>query len=165
LSRIKELEHQGYEFEAAEGSLILLIRKSLQQVKPRFCVDAYHVSMRRDGAASICEATVKVHVEDQVAHTVAEGDGPVNALDSALRAALVRFYPQLQKVSLTDYKVRILDSGSGTAAKTRVLIVSSNGKDDWSTVGVSENIIEASLQALTDSIEYSLMRVGWPACP
>ena len=158
LNRIKELEHQGFEFEAAEGSLILLIRKTMQQVKPRFYVDAYHVSMRRDGAASICEATVKVHVEDQVAHTVAEGDGPVNALDSALRTALVRFYPQLQKVELTDYKVRILDSGAGTAAKTRVLIVSSNGKEDWSTVGVSENIIEASLQALTDSIEYSLMR-------
>src|SRR5213075_2548546 len=102
LNRIKDLEHQGYEYEAAECSLALLIRKTMERRIPPFSVDAYHVSMRRDGAASICEATIKVRVRDEQAHTVAEGDGPVNALDSALRAALVRFYPQLQSVKLTD---------------------------------------------------------------
>ncbi|MBM3834056.1 MAG: citramalate synthase [Verrucomicrobia bacterium] len=158
LSKIKELEHEGYEFEAAEGSLALLVSKSLKHEDAPFKVDAYHVSMRREGTSSICEATIKIRVGDKRAHTVAEGDGPINALDSALRAALVKFFPQLEKVQLTDYKVRILDSTTGTAAKTRVLIESSDGKDDWGTVGVSENIIEASLQALIDSIEYRLMQ-------
>lgn len=158
LSRIKQLEFEGYEFEAAEASLVLLIRKSLKHVAPPFVVDAYHVSMRRAGATSICEATIKVQVGDQSGHTVAEGDGPVNALDSALRAALVKFYPQLKRVYLTDYKVRIIDSRTGTAAKTRVLIESSDGQQEWSTVGVSGNIIEASLQALIDSIEYRLLK-------
>ncbi len=178
LARIKELEHQGYEFEAAEGSLALLIRKILRRQEPPFAVDGYHVSMRREGSQSTCEATVKVRVGAEQAHTVAEGDGPVNALDSALRMALVRFYPELKRVALTDYKVRILDSGlpadgprnsgpatakvspaeSGTGAKTRVLIESSDGKADWGTVGVSYNIIDASLQALADSMEYALLR-------
>jgi len=160
LTRIKQLEHLGYEFEAAEGSLGLVIHKILQHQEPPFIVDAYHVSMRRDGANSICEATVKVRVGDQLNHTVAEGDGPVNALDSALRAALSKFYPLVKKVKLTDYKVRILDSGTGTAAKTRVLIESSDGKEQWGTVGVSFNIIEASLQALVDSMEYRLLRIS-----
>jgi 2-isopropylmalate synthase len=97
-------------------------------------------------------------VGDKRAHTVAEGDGPVNALDSALRNALTRFFPHLQNVQLTDYKVRILDSGTGTAAKTRVLIESSDGKEIWNTVGVSENIVDASLQALVDSIEFKLAK-------
>jgi len=158
LNRIKELEHQGYEFEAAEGSLALLIRKILKHQDPPFLVDAYHVSMRRDGAGSVCEATIKVRVGSEGAHTVAEGDGPVNALDSALRTALARFYPELQKVQLTDYKVRILDTATGTAAKTRVLIESTDGHEEWGTVGASENIIEASLQALMDSMEYRLMK-------
>lgn len=158
LARIKQLEHEGYEFEAAEGSLALLIRKILRHEEPHFRIEAYHVSMRRDGVESIVESTVKVRVDDQVAHTVAEGDGPVNALDSALRGALVHFYPQIKKVKLTDYKVRILDSATGTAAKTRVLIQSTDGKEEWGTVGVDDNIIEASLQALADSMEYRLMR-------
>jgi 2-isopropylmalate synthase len=158
LARVKDLEHQGYEFEAAEASLALLIRKTLQAEEAAFKVDAYHVSMRRDSAASICEATVKVRVGEKRAHMVAEGDGPVNALDSALRSALIKFYPQLEKVQLTDYKVRIMDSTTGTASKTRVLIETSDGKEEWGTVGVSENIIEASLQALTDSMEYALSR-------
>ena len=117
--------------------------------------------MRRDGDTSICEATVKVRVGNEVAHTVAEGDGPINALDSAMRAALVRFYPQLEKIKLTDYKVRILDTATGTAAITRVLIESSDGKDLWGTVGASENIIEASLKALVDSLEYALVRKNY----
>jgi 2-isopropylmalate synthase len=112
--------------------------------------------MRSNGSGSLCEATVKVRVGERLAHTVAEGDGPVNALDSALRAALVGFYPELKDVKLTDYKVRILESATGTAAKTRVLIASSSGREEWGTVGVSGNIIEASLQALADSIEYAL---------
>jgi 2-isopropylmalate synthase len=158
LTRIKELEHQGYEYEAAEGSLALLIQKILKRQEPLFVVDAYHVSMRREASNSVCEATIKVRVGDERAHTVAEGDGPVNALDTALRMALTRFYPQLKEVTLTDYKVRILDSATGTAARTRVLIESSGGKSEWCTVGVSENIIDASLQALVDSVEYALLR-------
>jgi 2-isopropylmalate synthase len=159
LARIKELEHRGYEFEAAEGSLALLIHRILRHEQPPFRVEAYHVSMRRDGRDSIVEATVKVRVGGEVAHTVAEGDGPVNALDSALRAALTRFYPGLGQLQLTDYKVRILDSVTGTAATTRVLIESTDGQEEWGTVGVHENIIEASLQALIDSLEYGLLRV------
>ncbi len=157
LSEIKRLEHLGYEFEAAEGSLIVLMRRCLARVEPKFQVDAYHVSMRRAVDNSICEATVKVMVDGKQAHTVAEGDGPVNALDSALRSALSQFFPKLAKVRLVDYKVRILDGAEGTAARTRVLIVTGDGKREWGTVGVSANIIEASLQALTDSMEYCLM--------
>jgi 2-isopropylmalate synthase len=158
LNRIKELEHQGYEFEAAEGSLALLIQKILKHQEPPFVVNAYHVSMRREAQNSICEATIKVRVGEEQAHIVAEGDGPVNALDTALRTALVKFYPQLKNVQLTDYKVRILDTTTGTAAKTRVLIESTDGKEEWGTVGASDNIIEASLQALVDSMEYRLMK-------
>ena len=158
LTRIKDLEHQGYEFEAADGSLALLIRRALIAAPPPFLVDAYHVSMRRDGAGSVCEAVVKVRVGDESEHRVAEGDGPVNALDAALRAALIRHYRQLKDVHLTDYKVRIMDSTSGTAARTRVLIESSDGTAEWGTVGVSDNIIEASLQALVDSLEYALVK-------
>jgi 2-isopropylmalate synthase len=158
LARIKELESQGYEFEAAEGSLALLIRKALKHEEAPFKVDAYHVSMRRDGADSVCEATIKVRVGEKRAHTVAEGDGPVNALDTALRAALSKFFPALGAVQLTDYKVRILNSDTGTAAKTRVLLESTDGQREWGTVGVSENIIDASLQALVDSIEFYLSK-------
>jgi len=157
LSRIKEREHEGYEYEAADASMALLIRSVLKKEPAPFRVDAYHVSMRRDGSNSICEATIKVHVGDAAGHTVAEGDGPVNAIDSALRSALTPFFPALKEVRLTDYKVRILESTTGTAAKTRVLIQSSDGKTEWGTVGVSENIVEASLQALVESMEYRLM--------
>src|SRR5207302_10153586 len=100
----------------------------------------------------------KVQVDGETEHSIAEGDGPVNALDQALRNALVKFYPQLKKVRLSDYKVRILDSSSGTGARTRVLIESTDGKEEWGTVGVHDNIIEASLQALVDSLEYRLMK-------
>jgi 2-isopropylmalate synthase len=157
LARIKELENQGFEFEAAEASLALLIQKHLEHRELPFMVEGYHVSMRGNGMSSICEATVKVSVKNEFSHTVAEGDGPVNALDSALRQALGKFFPQLRKLKLTDYKVRIIDGATGTAARTRVLITTSNGKREWGTVGVSENIITASLQALADSMEYALM--------
>ncbi len=158
LNHIKQLENQGFEYEAAEGSLALLIGRALKHREPAFHVDTYHVSMRRDGKERVCEATVKVSVKDRTAQTVAEGDGPVNALDGAIRKALVKFFPKLKKVTLTDYKVRILDSASGTAAKTRVLIESSDGRNEWGTVGVHENIVEASLQALVDSMEYALLK-------
>jgi 2-isopropylmalate synthase len=159
LAVIKQREHEGFEYEAAEASLVLLIRVVLDH-NPEllFTVDTYHVSMRRDRKESICEATVRVRVGDKVAHTVAEGDGPVNALDGALRRALVSFFPRLQNVNLIDYKVRIINGTTGTAAKTRVLITSTDGKREWGTVGVSENIIEASLQALADSMEYALLK-------
>jgi 2-isopropylmalate synthase len=158
LTRIKELEHQGYEFESADGSLALVIRRTMMDAPAPFEVDAYHVAVRRDGTASNCEAVVKVRVGDQSEHRVAEGDGPVNALDAALRAALVRYYPQLGQVHLTDYKVRIIDSASGTAARTRVIIQSSDGTTEWGTVGVDDNIVEASLRALADSLEFALVR-------
>ena len=159
LELIKQREHEGYEFEAAEASMALLIRGILEH-NPEllFTVDKYHISMRRDAKQSVCEATVRVRVGKKTHDEVAEGDGPVNALDSALRSALAKSFPKLKKVSLIDYKVRILDSFAGTAAKTRVLIESTDGKREWGTVGVSENIIEASLQALVDSMEYALLK-------
>jgi 2-isopropylmalate synthase len=163
LKRVKALEHEGYEFEAADGSLALLIRRALQHETKPFTVDAYHVSMRSGGTSSVCEATVKVSVGHEHAHTVAEGDGPVNALDGALRSALLKFYKDLEAVRLTDYKVRIVNSSSGTAARTRVLIESSDGTSTWTTIGVNENIIEASLQALIDSLEYGLLRKEFAA--
>ncbi|HXB59577.1 MAG TPA: citramalate synthase [Candidatus Acidoferrales bacterium] len=158
LNRVKELENEGYEYEAAEGSLALLIGKTLKHREPSFTVETYHVSMRRDAKESICEATVRVRVGSKSHHEVAEGDGPVNALDGALRAALTKSFPHLKKITLTDYKVRILDSAIGTAAQTRVLIQSTDGHREWGTVGVSGNIIEASLQALVDSMEFALLK-------
>jgi 2-isopropylmalate synthase len=158
LKKVKELEHDGYEFEAADGSLALLIQRELRHETRPFTVDAYHVSMRSGAKASVCEATVKVVVGGDHAHTVAEGDGPVNALDGALRTALLKFYPDLASVRLTDYKVRIVNPSSGTAAVTRVLIESGDGMSSWTTIGVNSNIIEASLQALVDSLEYGLKR-------
>ncbi len=158
LSQIKKLEHEGYEFEAAEASLALVIRKVLQHETAPFKIEGYHVSIRRDRSISVCQASVKVLVGAEAEHTIAEGDGPVNALDQALRNALVKFYPQLKRVRLSDYKVRILDSTAGTGARTRVLIESTDGKEEWGTVGVHDNIIEASVQALSDSLEYRLTK-------
>jgi 2-isopropylmalate synthase len=158
LEQIKALEHEGYEFEAADGSLVLLLRRAMTNQPAPFSVDAYHVSMRSEGSAHVCEATVKVRARDERAHRVADGDGPVNALDGALRSALVQFYPVLERVRLTDYKVRIVDSTRGTAARTRVLIESGDETSTWTTIGVNENIIEASLKALVDSFEYALLR-------
>jgi 2-isopropylmalate synthase len=161
LDTVKAREHDGYEFEAAEASLVLLIRRALQKnFQPPFSVGEYHVSSRGNGhgAPCACEATVKIHVGKDWEHTAAEGDGPVNALDAALRKALTRFFPELKRITLTDYKVRILGSNTGTAAKTRVLITSTDGKREWGTVGVSENIITASLEALGDSMIFALLK-------
>ena len=159
LDTIKQREHEGFEFEAAEASMALIIRGILDHNPAlMFTVEKYHVSMRRDVKQSVCEATVRVRVGKKVHDEVALGDGPVNALDSALRAALAKSFPKLKRITLTDYKVRILDGIAGTAAKTRVLIESSDGQREWGTVGVSENIIEASLQALVDSMEFALLK-------
>ena len=157
-AEVKRLEGEGYEYEAAEGSLALLIRKTIKHQEPPFKIEGYHVSVRRERSISVCEASVKVQVDGVAEHTIAQGDGPVNALDVALRGALVKFFPQLKKVQLEDYKVRILDSTAGTGARTRVLIESTDGKEEWGTVGVHDNIIEASVQALCDSFEYRLLQ-------
>ncbi len=160
LARIKDLEHEGYSFEAAGGSLELLIRKEMGGYGKPFELKEFHTSYRlyRDGHDPVCEATVKVHVGDEAEYTVAEGHGVVNALDKALRKALLPFYPEIAEVSLLDYKVRIIDSHDATAAKTRVLVVSGDGKSTWGTVGVSENIIEASWIAIVDAIDLFLQR-------
>ena len=162
LACIKELEHEGYSFEAAGGSLELLIRRELGKYKKPFEANEYHTSFRqyRDGHKPVCEATVKVSVNETTELTVAEGLGVVNALDLALRKALLPFYPEIGEVSLVDYKVRILDGHDATAAKTRVLIVSAHGGETWGTIGVSENIIEASWLALVDGIDLFLQRKG-----
>ncbi len=162
LESLKNLEKEGYEFEAAEASFELLIRKALNSYKPLFDLREYHCSTRRRGAgeSETCEATVKLEVQGQREYTVAEGDGPVNALDGALRKAMLPFYGAIKDVQLQDYKVRIIDSHTGTAAKTRVLITSTDGHESWSTVGVSFNIIDASWSALVDSFEYYLIRHG-----
>jgi len=160
LAKVKELEHEGYSFEAAGGSLELLIRRELGKYHKPFQANEYHVSFRqyRDGHAPVCEATVKLSVNGEIELTVAEGNGVVNALDLALRKALLPFYPEIAEVSLIDYKVRILDSQDTTAAKTRVLIVSSHGDKTWGTVGVSGSVIEASWIALVDGIDLFLQR-------
>ncbi|MCX7916225.1 MAG: citramalate synthase, partial [Verrucomicrobiae bacterium] len=160
LAQLKELEHRGYEYEAADGSFHILVQKLLKKHKPFFKLHAYRVVMDRHGVNGhqIVEATVKLEVNGEIVHTVAEGDGPVHALDRAFRLALSRFYPQIAEVRLVDYKVRILDSQSGTAAKTRVIIESTDGQETWGTVGVHDNIIEASWEALVDSVEYKLFK-------
>jgi 2-isopropylmalate synthase len=160
LRRVKELEHDGYSYEAAGGSLDLLIRRELGTHQNHFEITEYHTSFRqyRDGHPPVCEATVKLSVNGAISLTVAEGRGVVNSLDLALRKALLPFFPEIAEVSLVDYKVRILDGHDATAAKTRVLIVSTDGEQNWGTVGVSDSIIEASWLALVDGIDLFLQR-------
>ena len=158
LQRIKELENQGYVFESAEASVAVLLNKVRNGYTPPFELIDYTVLVEhRQGRGLVSEAMVKVRVGDKVFHTAAEGNGPVNALDNALRKALLQFYPQLERVQLTDYKVRILNPHAATAATVRVLIDSADGRRRWTTVGVSPNIIEASWLALADSVEFALM--------
>jgi 2-isopropylmalate synthase len=160
---IKKLESRGFQFEGAEGSVELLIRRARPGYQAPFELLDFHVLVRESENGSMSsQATVKVQVGDQAIHTAADGNGPVNALDAAVRKALLPFYPDLSNVRLTDYKVRILDGGAGTAAQTRVLIDSSDGRRAWSTVGSSTNIIEASWQALADSLEYALLNGSDP---
>ena len=160
LHRVKELENEGYSYEAAGGSLEILIRRELGSYSKNFEILEYHTNFRqyRDGHPPVCEATVKLSVNGITALTVAEGKGVVNSLDLALREALLPFFPDIAGVSLVDYKVRILDGHDATAAKTLVLIVSTDGEKNWGTVGVSDSIIEASWLALVDGIDLFLQR-------
>ena len=158
LRRVKELEHGGYQFEGAEASLELLMKRALGVHKKYFDLVGFRVIVeKKERNNPVTEATIMVKVGDKVEHTAGLGKGPVNALDNALRKALLKFYPALGSVSLVDYKVRVLSSKEGTASATRVLIESSDGKKAWETVGVSENLLEASWQALVDSIDYKLL--------
>ncbi|MEE8401136.1 MAG: citramalate synthase [Candidatus Hydrothermarchaeaceae archaeon] len=158
LEKLKQMESEGYQFEAAGASFELLVKKTMGIYKSFFTLEGFRVTVDARDDELIAEATVKVKVGRKYEHTAAEGDGPVNALDNALRKALEKFYPVLCEVHLTDYKVRVLDEKSGTGAKVRVLIQSSDNRASWETVGVSENIIEASLIALADSIDYKLLK-------
>jgi 2-isopropylmalate synthase len=156
IERLKTLEHAGYKFEGADASFRLLMERSLRKHKPYFELCGFRVSVEHRDDKLISEATIKVTVQGKQIHTAAEGDGPVNALDSALRKALEPYFPALKKVHLVDFKVRVLDSKAGTDAKVRVFIESQDEKKTWGTVGVSTNIIEASWEALVDSIEFKL---------
>ena len=159
VSKMKEIEFQGYQFEGADGSFELLARKVIGRYKPFFKLHYYQTSginPRVEEGVCAC-AQIKLEVENQIEVTAGEGDGPVNALDIALRKALSRFYPAVNQIRLTDYKVRVLDGKSATASKVRVLIESSDGKNTWTTVGVSCDVMEASWLALCDSFEYKLI--------
>jgi 2-isopropylmalate synthase len=159
LAQVQDLEHAGYELEAAEASFDLLVRKAAGLYRPKFQRLAYRVNVEADGAGRpVTEATVKVRVGDQVMHTVSEGDGPVNALDGAMRKALQPVYPGLAEMHLEDYKVRVVNARAETAARVRVVIEWRDRDSVWGTVGVSENIIEASWQALVDAVEYKLFK-------
>ncbi|MEX1045199.1 MAG: citramalate synthase [Chthoniobacterales bacterium] len=161
LSEVKRLEHEGYEFEAAEASFELLLRRLLGRHEPLFELEEYHCDFLRSGRPGAdwnkCEATVKIDVGGSKMHTAGRGDGPVNALDDALRQALRPSFPMIDEVRLDDYKVRIINGRRGTAARTRVFISSTDGRREWGTVGVSDNIIEASWQALVDSFDYAAL--------
>jgi len=158
-NEIKLREHRGYLYEDAEGSFELLVREKKGKKEEFFELDGFRVIIEtRPKKKPYSEATIRLKVKGTTEHTAAEGDGPVNALDNALRKALEKFYPNLKKMHLTDYKVRVLEGKNGTKAKVRVLIESANKKQTWGTVGVSENIIQASWEALVDSINYHLMK-------
>jgi 2-isopropylmalate synthase len=175
LSRIKKLEHEGYEFEAAEASLRLLMETAAHGKQEFFSIENFrvvtdmHRSLVRDASGSAeevtSEATVKIRVGERVVHTVAEGDGPVHALDRALHNALQQFFESLRSVELTDYKVRVLEAEHGTGAKVRVMIQQTDGENSWTTIGVSENILEASYRALADGVRYKLLKDGHVADP
>jgi 2-isopropylmalate synthase len=159
LTRIKELETEGYQFEAAEGSFELIAKELLGEFKENFSFKGFRViEEKRENGELFSEATIKVEADGRLVHIAADGDGPVNALDNALRKALGQFYPSLNEVKLEDFKVRVLDGRDGTAAKVRVLIESSDGEERWGTVGVSTNIIEAAWLALIDGLKYKLMK-------
>jgi 2-isopropylmalate synthase len=166
LTAVQDLEHAGYEFEAAEASFDLLVKRAAGLYRPWFERLAYRVNIEADhlaprgsrGANCVTEAAVKVRVGERTEHTVCEGDGPVNALDGALRKALLPSYPRLADLQVVDYKVRVVNAKAGTAAPVRVVIESRDGADVWGTVGVSENVVEASWLALVDSFEYKLFK-------
>jgi 2-isopropylmalate synthase len=160
LNQIKQLEHEGFTFEAAEASVeLMLFRLRPEYAKPFELVDYFVIAERRHNSGLLSEATVKVKVDGEVKFVAAEGNGPVNALSTALRSALAGMYPVLRTARLIDYKVRILDSGNGTSALIRVLITFQGGGHVWTTVGASTNIIDASWRALSDSLEYALVKL------
>ncbi len=159
LECVQNLENEGYQFEAANASFELLVQKIMGTYKPAFELIRYSTKIeKRNTGELITEATVKLKIGEQVEHVVGEGDGPVDALDTALRKSLENFYPAIKDMHLVDYKVRVVNGREGTAARVRVIIESRDKKDIWGTVGVSENIIEASWQALVDSVEYKLQK-------
>jgi 2-isopropylmalate synthase len=160
LERLKDLENQGYQFEGAEGSFELMLKGALGQQRKYFDLVGFRVinEKRTEDEIPLAEATIMIRVGGKIEHTAAMGNGPVNALDNAIRKALEKFYPQLKDMELIDYKVRVISTGEGTAARVRVLIESGDSNDTWGTVGLSENIVEASWQALVDSINYKLLK-------
>ena len=159
INRIKQLEHEGYQFEGADASLELLLREAAGSLNEAFTVESFKILVEKstDRSNVVSEAIVKLRLGDDIVYTAAEGNGPVNALDNALRKALEQYYPSIKGMHLADYKVRVIDEKNATAAKVRVLIESANANNSWSTVGVSENVIEASWQALVDSMRYALI--------
>lgn len=160
VSHIKSLEFDGFQFDGAEASFELILRSEMNEFSPFFNLLDSKINVMFDNRKhTAAEAVMKIEVDGEIEHTAASGDGPVNALDNALRKALLRFYPEIAMIKLIDYKVRVLEEKKGTNSKVRVLIQSSDGNDTWSTVGVSDNIIEASWQALCDSINYKLFKV------
>ncbi|MDD5021823.1 MAG: citramalate synthase [Endomicrobiaceae bacterium] len=159
IKAVKDKENQGYQYEDADGSFFILTKKIEKQYSDFFTLKGYRVSVEKNGKGEIIsEATVKLDVNGKEEHTVAEGDGPVNALDQCLRKALMKFYPEIEDVLVIDFKVRVINSDANTSAKVRVLIESKDKKHAWGTIGVSENIIDASWQALSDSVEYKLLK-------
>jgi len=160
VERIKQMEDEGYQFDAAEGSLELLIKKVTGQFDAPFTLESFRVTLEKNGdAPTMSHATIKISVNGVEEITAAEGDGPVNALDNALRKALDKFYPEIREMGLVDFKVRVIDGRAATAARVRVNIESRDAREIWSTIGVSENVIEASWQALADSVEYKLLKL------
>ena len=160
MAKVKQMEFEGYQFEGAEGSFELMVRKTMGKYQPFFNLHYYQVNSvnpRPEEGVCAC-AQVKVEVDGKIEVTAGEGSGPVNALDIALRRGLEKFYPSLGQFRLTDYKVRVLDGKSATASRVRVLIESSDGDDSWTTVGVSNDLVEASWLALVDSFEYKLIK-------
>ena len=156
LGEITRLENEGYQFESAEGSFDIMVRKSIGKYVNLFKIEGFRVIVEKKGKKVVSEATVKVRVGKEISHTASEGNGPVNALDNALRKALIRFYPEINDMKLTDYRVRILHPEKATGAVTRVVIETNDRDSSWGTIGVSENIIEASWKALIDSLDYKL---------
>jgi 2-isopropylmalate synthase len=158
---IKKMEDEGYQFDAADGSLSLIIRKAIGALKEPFRLESFRViDEKTKNNSSHSQSMIKISVGDEHEITAAEGKGPVNALDNALRKALIKFYPRISEMHLVDFKVRILEEADGTAAKVRVLLESRDDTDTWTTTGVSENIIEASWYALVDSMQYKLNKDG-----
>jgi len=159
VARVKEMEQAGYQFDAAEGSLKILMEKFTHRFTPHFDLESFRVAIEKDqDRPCAAHATIKIKVDGQEEITAAEGNGPVSALDNALRKALDKFYPEVRTMRLVDFKVRVIDGREGTAARVRVLIESRDQDDVWQTIGVSEDIIEASWQALADSFQYKLAK-------